>query len=187
MRLRPRAEVFIFKRNRILCAPRKDHVVFPGGGIDPNESAKDAAIRETFEEAGRRLINCTVAHPPTVQKWSKEYIARKSEWKDGYEGGFTYWMTGSSADNPVSPGLRHEDYESGMDWRSVREVIEMLKKELSGDWGDDAKVRSLILETHLAMQKTHKIADARIQSLFKADHLFERYPKLNLSGEVSHG
>lgn len=171
MRLRPRAEVFIFKRNRVLCAVRKEHgkewLVFPGGGVDPNESAKDAAIRETFEEAGRKLINCTVAHPPTVQKWSGEYLKKNVRWQQGFEGGFTYWMTGSSSDNPMAPAYRHPDYEPNMDWRPVKEVIVLLKKELGGDWGDDAKVRMKVLETHLGMQQKHKEAEAiTIKSLF---------------------
>ena len=185
MRLRPRAEVFIFKKNRILCASRKDrgqsYIVFPGGGIDFNESAKDAAIRECFEEAGRKLSNCTVAHPPTVQRWSPEYFkGRGSKWQQGFEGGFTYWMTGSSSDNAMAPAYRHPDYEGGMEWKTVKEVIESLKKELSGDWGDDAKVRLKVLETHLGMQHKHKEASAKpaIKTLFSASTSL--FPALNL-------
>jgi len=162
MNLRPRAEVFIFKRNRVLCAYRPDYVCFPGGGVDKGENAREAAIREGFEEAGRKVINCTVAHPPTVQIWSKEYKEKKGAdkaWAREFDGGLTYWMTGSSSDNPVPPADRHPDYETRMDWHPVREVIQKLKPEQSGNWADDVKVRIKILETHLAMQERHKEAE----------------------------
>lgn len=152
MKLRARAEVMIFKRNRVLCGFRKDYVCFPGGGIDANESAKDAAIRETWEESGRKLIHPTVAHPPSIQIWPKEY----SKGKD-HEGGQTYWMIGSAADLPVPPADRHDDYEA-MYWHPVKEVIRRLKKEMTKGWADDVAVRIKILETHLGMQRTHKTA-----------------------------
>ena len=164
MHLRPRAEVFIFKRNRILCAYRKGYVCFPGGGVDKNENPKEAAIREGAEEAGRKVSNCTVAHPPTVQLWTKEYIKDvegKKGWAAGkdYAGGFTYWMTGSSSELPVPPSERHPDYEPNMDWHPVKAVIAKLKNELKGDWKDDVQARLKILETHLLMQKDNKEAE----------------------------
>lgn len=160
MKLRPRAEAFCFKRNNVLCGFRKDYVVFPGGGIDPSESAKQAAVRECLEEAGRRLINCTVAHPPTTQMWCSEYKkSRVGKDREEYEGAFSYWMTGSTSDNPVPPSDRHHDYESTMDWHPVKKVIERLKRELKGDWADDVKVRIKILETHLDMQRKHADAE----------------------------
>lgn len=154
MKLRARAEVLIFKRNRVLCAI-KHYVMFPGGGIDVKESALDAARRETFEETGRKLVHASVAHPPTTQIWPKGYQKGKD-----YDGGFSYWMTGSAADIPVSPYERHKDFETKMDWLPVKEVIQKLKTESAKDesWGDDVKVRIKILETHLDMQREHKEA-----------------------------
>jgi 8-oxo-dGTP pyrophosphatase MutT (NUDIX family) len=155
MNFRPRAEVFIFKRNNILCAYTPTYVCFPGGGIDKGENAREAAIREGFEEAGRRVINCTVAHPPTHQIWSKQY-KKQFHGAEGYDGGITFWMTGSSSDTPVSEGERHKDYMPGMNWHPVKEVISKLKSEQSGDWADDVRVRLKILQTHLQMQERHK-------------------------------
>lgn len=175
MKLRPRAEVFIFKQNRVLCAPRKGYIAFPGGGVDPNESAMEAAKRETMEESGRKLIHCTVAHPPTVQIWPKDYSHKKD-----CEGGLTYWMVGSASDLPAPPAFRHPDYEPTMDWRPVKEVIQLLKKDLAGDWRDDAAVRSKILETHLEMQKKHKEA-SRFSGLKLAES-GSIFPTLNLAG-----
>lgn len=168
MKLRPRAEVITFKQNRVLCAYHKDkgYVIFPGGGIDPQESALDAAKRETFEEAGRKLVHPSVAHAPTTQIWPKGYAEKKgNKWANGYEGGYTFWMTGSVADLPLPPSERHKDFETGMDWRPVKEVIQRLKEDMGGDWNDDAKIRMKILETHLQMQQKHKEA-APVSLLF---------------------
>jgi 8-oxo-dGTP pyrophosphatase MutT (NUDIX family) len=165
MKLRPRAEVFCFKRNQVLCGFRKDYVVFPGGGIDPSESAKQAAIRECAEEGGRRLINCTVAHPPTTQIWAPEYQkSRRGKDPEDYEGSYTYWMTGSTSRVPVPPPDRHADYEPTMDWHPVSRVIVRLQRELKGDWADDVKVRIKVLETHLEMQRKHAEAGAESTS-----------------------
>jgi 8-oxo-dGTP pyrophosphatase MutT (NUDIX family) len=158
MNLRTRAEVFIFKRNNVLCAYTPKYVCFPGGGVDKGETPKEAAQREAMEEAGRKVINCTVAHPPVVQHWTKEYresVNKAKAWAAGknYTGGYTYFMTGSSSDLPVPPAERHEDYEGNMDWHPVKHVIEKLKRELRGDWKEDVTARVKILETHLAMQK----------------------------------
>lgn len=163
MKLRPRAEVFCFKRNRVLCGFRKDYVVFPGGAIDSKESARIAAIREAFEEGGRRVINCTVAHAPTMQRWPESYRKDPTKpWATGHDGGITYWMTGSTSENPVPPSDRHPDYERTMDWHPVKDVIVRLKKHLGGDWDDDIKVRITILETHLAMQQKYEEKEAAL-------------------------
>lgn len=148
MKLRPRSEVICFKRNRVLCAMKPDYVCFPGGGVDPKESPVEAAKREGREEAGREIINCTPAHPPTVQLWPEGY-AKDKPWAKGHTGGFTFWMTGSTSENPVPPSDRHKDYEPLMDWHPVRVVLQRLKKHLTGDWADDNKVRIAILEAHL--------------------------------------
>jgi 8-oxo-dGTP pyrophosphatase MutT (NUDIX family) len=156
VKLRPRAEVISIKGNKVLAGIASGgYVVFPGGGIDPGESAVHAAKRECLEEADRALINCTVAHPPTVQLWPKDY---KPAWAEGYDGGLTYWMTGSTSDTPfhVDPRNRHADYEDSIRWRPIDEVLQRLKHDITGDWADDVKVRLSVLETHLKMNMVHE-------------------------------
>ena len=71
-----------------------DHWIVPGGGVEPNEDASEAAIRETEEEAGvfRRGRN---AHSGTVPK-----NAQVSDYRiaTGLEAliGYLYW-TGADA------------------------------------------------------------------------------------------
>jgi len=162
MRLRPRAEVVSFKdAARVLCHFDHGYVVFPGGGIESNESAVHAAKRECLEESDRILINCTVAHPPTLQLWPEGYANGKGmKWAEGYRGGLSYWMTGSTSDEPYHPDPkgRHADFEASFRWHPIHSVIDRLKREVAGDWSDDVRTRLAILETHQKMNEIHKSA-----------------------------
>ena len=142
MRLRPRVEVFCFRDARVLSGYRTEggYVVFPGGGIDPGESAMEAAKRECAEESGRRLINCTVAHPATLQRFPASHTDKD------HDGSFTYWMTGSCSFDLV-PELKHKDFEHSIDWRPIDQVIAQLHATVGRGWDDDVKVRIAVLET----------------------------------------
>lgn len=165
MRIRPRAEVICFKENKVLVHYADGGwTVFPGGGIEPHESAVAAAKRECLEEADRVLINCTPAHPPTVQVWPAEYNKTKA-WAKDYDGGLTYWMTGSTSQDPLrTEGKRHRDYEE-FQWRPVAEVLRELRGELHGAWADDVKVRLSILEAHQKMHAPLKLATPSLRGM----------------------
>lgn len=165
MRLRPRAEVICFKGNKVLCGinTEGDYCLFPGGGVDPNESAVQAAKREALEECDRKVTGCTVAHPATTQVWPKDYAAsNEGKWGKGFDGGITYWMTGSTSDGYLheDPKERHEDFEKIFEWKPISVVLDQLKKELGNDtdWADDVKTRIAILEAHQAMHERVKKA-----------------------------
>jgi 8-oxo-dGTP pyrophosphatase MutT (NUDIX family) len=166
MRLRERAETFIFKETRVLAnLSNGRYVVFPGGGVDKSETPIEAAKRECREEAARRLINLTPAHPPTVQIWPEGFT--KDKWAKDFQGGYTYWFTGSSSDD--ADNQRHKDYEPGFKFYPIKDVLAKLKLELSGSWAEDVKVRMAVLETHLAAARPVKDAAAktavRVQSM----------------------
>ncbi len=156
MELRTRAEAIIFKDGKVLANVAKGYVCFPGGGIDPHESAVQAAKRECLEEADRILIGCTPAHAVTTQLWSEKFKARKADWCKGFVGGKTHWMTGCSSWSPYHPDprMRHEDYEPGFDWYAPEKLLARLSDEVDGDWADDVKVRRSILTAHIEMYKT---------------------------------
>ncbi|MFA6132553.1 MAG: NUDIX domain-containing protein [Phycisphaerae bacterium] len=159
MKLRPRAEAMCFKDNKVLCHWKHGYVCFPGGGVDVNESPVKAAKREFMEEADRVLMNCTVAHEPTTQIWPEGY-SKKEKWAKGFEGGLTFWMTGTTFDNPThaNASQRHADYEADFAWQPISEVLSHLKAEADGKWADDVQVRRSILETHLKMHAPYKAA-----------------------------
>jgi 8-oxo-dGTP pyrophosphatase MutT (NUDIX family) len=166
MRLRPRAEVICFKDNKVLCNLNRSYVVFPGGGIDPKESAIEAAKREAREEAARRVINCTIAHEPTVQIWPKGYAETKGgKWAAGYDGGLTHWMTGSTSEEPQAE--KHPDFEPGFAWHPVAEVLARLKREGAKEsaWADDVRARIEILTAHQDLKVRLKEAGLRTPTL----------------------
>jgi 8-oxo-dGTP pyrophosphatase MutT (NUDIX family) len=64
------ADMFVVRDGRILLLKRNGGVgsgvwYVPGGVVDPGEQPADAAVRETFEEAGLR-----VPHPELLRVWS---------------------------------------------------------------------------------------------------------------------
>lgn len=148
-----------FRGDKVLCHWKNGFVCFPGGGAEINESPVRAAKREFMEEADRVLMNVTVANEPTTQVWPDDY-SRKEKWAKGFDGGLTYWMTGTVFDGPLhkNESARHADFEADFDWHPVSSVISQLKKEKDGKWADDVAVRLSILETHLKMHDPVKAA-----------------------------
>lgn len=159
MKLRPRAEALCFRHDKVLCHWTNGYVCFPGGGVDPNESPIQAAKRETMEEADRVLMNCTIAHEPTTQVWPASY-AKKAKWSKGYDGGLTFWITGTVMNNPLhrSGAGQHEDYEPAFAWHDISDVLDRLATEASGDWADDVAIRQSILRAHVQAHAPYKAA-----------------------------
>lgn len=85
--------------------------VMPGGGLEPNESFEDAAIREAYEESG-----CTFTLGPYV--WFRRH---KHTWNgksfDQYERFFVVQVSSSTYAPP-----RQDDYISKHRWFSLSEL-----------------------------------------------------------------
>lgn len=139
--------------------------MFPGGGVDHNESAVSAAKREAVEESDHTVTGCTPAHEPTMQIWPPGYAESKGNaWAKGYTGGLTYWMTGSASRDRIHPSHvgRHPDFEEAFEWKPIEEVLGRLAKDVKGDWAEDAKTRMTILKTYQQMHERQKEAAAAL-------------------------
>jgi 8-oxo-dGTP pyrophosphatase MutT (NUDIX family) len=99
---------------KILAVSRRyDKTKFglPGGKLEPNETPKDAAIRECFEETGVKVVHCCL-------------IYRRDEMRDRPEGEdfHTYCYYGTKWE-----GEPHNSEEGEVAWLS--------EEELTGDKG----------------------------------------------------
>jgi 8-oxo-dGTP pyrophosphatase MutT (NUDIX family) len=73
--IRPSVRSIIIKENEIAMVYSKkyDYYKFPGGGIEADESQKEALIRETFEETGLTII------PTSIQEYGVVHRIQKGE------------------------------------------------------------------------------------------------------------
>ena len=146
MKFRPRAEAICFRNDTVLADWTMPYVCFPGGGVDPGESAVDAVIRETWEEAGRRLLHPQVLHPPVENAWKTR---PKGAWAEGYDGSRTYWFTGTTQIDPVR-GVKHQDFQPHFSWKPIAQILERLRHDKDGSWAAEVRARIAILEAHQA-------------------------------------
>ena len=82
-----------------------DYYKFPGGGIEPGESAADALIRETAEEAGLTVISDSIREYGYVHRIQKSTVEEDEYFvQDNY-----YYLC--DAEESVRP-QKLDDYES---------------------------------------------------------------------------
>ena len=82
-----------------------DYYKFPGGGIEPGESAADALIRETAEEAGLTVISDSIREYGYVHRIQKSTVKEDEYFvQDNY-----YYLC--NAEDSVRP-QKLDDYES---------------------------------------------------------------------------
>lgn len=80
-------------------------LTFPGGVIDPDESAREAAIRETQEEVGLRIA------PESVRFLSVAYIGEQNGFKDRFHFFFI-----ADIDHMLSEAIHLEDGVEYYEW-----------------------------------------------------------------------
>lgn len=99
----------------------KDHWTFPSGIVDPLESPKSAAIRETFEETGIS-IDGKYCDPFAII-----YTSAKSGEKDRFNFAFVTYV--SSTDS-VQPTVPNDEIEKAA-WVSIDDISELSKQKAS--------------------------------------------------------
>jgi len=105
-KMRPRSELVLFTREGVYAIDKGDYILFPGGGVDDGEQPRDAAIRETLEEANRHPINIT-ASGVVEAVWPTD--SGNSFWDSSdFDGERTYFFSGLDAGEA---GVTHADQE----------------------------------------------------------------------------
>ena len=75
-----------------------DYYKFPGGGIEPGESAADALIRETAEEAGLTVISDSIREYGYVHRIQKSTVEEDEYFVQ--DASFTVSVPGSAVRRP---------------------------------------------------------------------------------------
>jgi len=138
---RVRTSAVVIHNNQVLCFFAKDPLdgrefhFLPGGGIEPEETAPEAAERETLEETGYQI---TVDFSSAIDK---EYMFH---WKGEDYDCLTIFYKGYLK-NPFQAAKPVEDapYNLGVRWIPVSQVREV--------FGYTAEIRDAILE----LMETH--------------------------------
>lgn len=105
--IRPSARCIAIEYGRVAMVHslKYDYYKFPGGGIEPGEDPTDALLRETAEEAGRRIL------PESIAEYGLVRRAQKSEYPETeyfVQDNFYYLCT--LASEPTAQRL--DDYEA---------------------------------------------------------------------------
>ena len=79
----------------------------PGGHIDPGETPKQAAVRETFEEAGLR-----------IKESDLELVAQRTK---NYFGMIYYYTTDKFTGGPIALSHEHKSF-TWADWEKVEKL-----------------------------------------------------------------
>ena len=81
---RKNCEGYFFYKGKVLAQDTgKGYVLFPGGGIDEEESPEDAVLRETFEETGAVIKNLKKVGKICFE-WGQDW-AKTEKQKERYE------------------------------------------------------------------------------------------------------
>ena len=105
--IRPSARCIAIEDGRVAMVHslKYDYYKFPGGGIEPGEEPMDALLRETAEEAGRRIV------PKSVEEYGLVRRAQKSEHPDTeYLVQDNYYFLCRLSPEPIAQRL--DDYEA---------------------------------------------------------------------------
>ncbi len=117
------------KKNILAHNTKKGYIVFPGGGVNKNESPKEALIRETFEETGAIVENLTKLDVLKIV-WSKNWAKTKEQKKRYklFQGDEMHFFKGFIKEfkNNIE---KRKDYWKGNKLMPVKGVIKLIEKD----------------------------------------------------------
>jgi len=125
---------FIDNKNRILASDSEEgHIIFPGGGIDKNETPKQGLLREAFEETGvlidGKLKKLGVLRIIWGKNWAK--IEKQKKRYEKYKGDEMYFFVGKikrlekPKGDPENPN--EDDIWKGERLMSINQAIKIIE------------------------------------------------------------
>lgn len=125
---------FLYKNDLVLARDTKiGYIEFPGGGVDKEETPKQAVIRETFEETGAKLSQVKLVDKLYID-WDKNWAKSEKQKKRYkiYRGEEMYFFVGKVTNISEPEGdLKNDDPA----WQAnplmqIEDVLENIKKEI---------------------------------------------------------
>ncbi len=155
-KMRPRAELILYTREGVYGIDKGDYLLFPGGAVDDGEQPRDAAIRETLEEANRHPVN--VEGGAVVEAvWPED--SGNEFWDDSeFDGERTYFFCGLDRGDA---GITHDDLEDFqvIPYKTVLAKLDELIGREDQDWAKrNNEVRMDLVKR---AQRTVKTKDGR--------------------------
>lgn len=115
------------KGNILALDSGKGYIIFPGGGIDENETPEEGMAREIFEETGAIVTNISKLAVLKIiwgQKWAKtEKQKKRYELFQGDEMHFFKGFIKEFKNN----SFQEDDYWKGKKLMPIKEVIEIIE------------------------------------------------------------
>ncbi len=119
---------FLDKDNNILAQISKEcYLIFPGGGIEEQETPEQGIIRETFEETGAILEEPVESLGKLKIIWDKQWAKTEKQKKRyaQYQGDETYFFFGRIKE--FREQEKQEDTWQGEKLMSLEKAIKILK------------------------------------------------------------
>ena len=130
MPFRKNCEGYFFdKKKNILAKQINEILVFPGGGVDDNESPLRALIRETFEETGAIVRNLKKLEELKFV-WGKTWAKtekQKKRYKKFYGEDMSFFV--GEIDRFEEPKKKEEDFWEGEKLVPIKKAIELLESK----------------------------------------------------------
>ncbi|MBI2499509.1 NUDIX hydrolase [Candidatus Woesearchaeota archaeon] len=120
---------FLDNKRNILAKENKGIILFPGGGIDKNEGAAEAIIRETKEETGAIVKNVIKLGTMKIiwdTNWAKTE-KQKARYKI-FQGDEMHFFIGD-IERFDEPDIKEEDFWDGEKLMNIKEVIKKIEEK----------------------------------------------------------